>query len=467
MRIQILAFLFSLSFVVKSQDVMNGTCTSEQLTSSQLVAGIEAEVISPTPVKLYSDPFNEDTPLVAQIPLGTILYLSSGPYCDDAHVWWQGQFNLKTITGTSYSGWLTEFEGTQQQLKLRVPTLNLTLPKVSDVINQDNLLTLASFVEMGAIGDIIEFIWSPDSQYLAINTLGAVWVYDVTAADLVEPLPLPRVAGSRWNDIGSVVFSPDSNSIATVGYMTGNLHIWSLTGIEQKTFQINSANYVGVAAIAPDFSLWAIAHEDGMITIWDADTGTQQQMLKGHSHVGALAFTRDSTYLVSMGAYPETAPYDGPDSGIDSTFRLWDVSSGEVVSVLELDMSGGKSRIALSSDGKTAAIFTKVDEQDDPVTMSVTLIDIPSGLPRVRGRSGGNGYNGDISFNSDARLFAANFVSFIGFFQFDNAHQISQLSFEQNIVDMAFSPSGYWLVVGLEDKNQINKNIVQFWATSD
>ena len=80
----------------------------------------------------------------------------------------------------------------------------------------------------------------------------------------------------------------------------------------------------GVQAIAlsPDGKIVGSAHDDNIVRLWDAVTGTERVSLKGHTEaINVVAFSSDSTLLAS-----------GDE---DSTIILWNVRRGRRIAILK------------------------------------------------------------------------------------------------------------------------------------
>ena len=105
------------------------------------------------------------------------------------------------------------------------------------------------------------------------------------------------------------------------------------------------------------------SYEDYTVRIWDTQNRRIAHTLRGHaSYVRALAFTPDSTKLITGGG--------------DSTLRVWDVSSGRELRIIHLhderDLTEHQQVVALevSAEGNRAAILGlqrlgKVGNNDD------------------------------------------------------------------------------------------------------
>src|SRR5438094_974842 len=80
--------------------------------------------------------------------------------------------------------------------------------------------------------------------------------------------------------------------------------------------------YLATSALSPDGKKLATGGLDGIVRVWDADTGEFLRALVGHnSYVYGLAWSPDGTVLASAGSF-------------DGTARLWDAATGMPLRVL-------------------------------------------------------------------------------------------------------------------------------------
>ncbi len=189
--------------------------------------------------------------------------------------------------------------------------------------------------------------FSPDGLRLAsaggavfANDEGVVKVWDVRG--LPDAPVLPRAA--RFPGSGAI--SPDGTRFACAGDEDRFVTVRDVrTG--QTAFTAEGAR--GRAVFSPDGRRLAGATANQTVTVWDAATGRELFVLKGHKGVilpiepVAAAFSPDGRRLASGGAETEV--------------RLWDMETGQPLRTLKVDtLSVGTAwAVAFSPDGRRLA----------------------------------------------------------------------------------------------------------------
>jgi WD40 repeat protein len=140
--------------------------------------------------------------------------------------------------------------------------------------------------------------------------------------------------GGRDNWLNSAAFSPDGKRIV-IASDDKTARIWdAATGKEIAVLRGHGAG-VKSAAFSPDEKRIVTASDDKTARIWDAATGKEIAVLRGHGvGVKSAAFSPDGKRIV-------TASWD-------STARIWDAATGKEIAVLR----GVVSSAAFSPDGK-------------------------------------------------------------------------------------------------------------------
>jgi tetratricopeptide (TPR) repeat protein len=161
--------------------------------------------------------------------------------------------------------------------------------------------------------------------------------------------------------VKDVAFSPNDRHLVSVGG-NGMVLVWDVeTGNEVIALE-GHRDIVGHALFSPDGRRLATAGHDQQIRIWDmtADLASGQvpvpvHILSGHTdRVNGLSFSRDGRRLAS--------------AGLDGTIRIWDVESGSEALALR-GLGGQVNSVAFSPDGRvlvTGAGDIKVWEADAP-----------------------------------------------------------------------------------------------------
>lgn len=169
---------------------------------------------------------------------------------------------------------------------------------------------------------------------------GSVVLFDLTRSR--QPQTLTNLTGQ----VQSVVVSPDLNRIA-MGSSKGELQLWDLRRTELLRTLQGLDGGITFLASGDGGKLLAGSNDAGSasgggtptIAIWDAESGTLQHRLTGHSDtITGLAMQPWGSTLASISS--------------DGTLRLWNGSDGTRIRTIETsDSYGGYTSIAFSPDG--------------------------------------------------------------------------------------------------------------------
>jgi WD40 repeat protein len=140
--------------------------------------------------------------------------------------------------------------------------------------------------------------------------------------------------------VNSVAYSPDGRRLAS-GSADGVVKVWDAdTG--KETLAFHQAGGVGGLAFSPDSRRLAAAAGDNIVKVWDLTTQSEALVLRGHKDiVASVAFSPDGWRLASGGG--------------DGTVKLWDATAAAEVVALSAPV-GRIEDIAFDPDGRKLAV---------------------------------------------------------------------------------------------------------------
>jgi WD40 repeat protein len=203
-------------------------------------------------------------------------------------------------------------------------------------------------------------LWRPQTHRIrTLSSTGTIVGLDVRSDGAVAAVDELGQAEIRTHgpgrivpehDLRSAVFDPRGERLVTAG--VSGVRIWDIRTMKPLLDLPYRANVL-YASFSPDGKLIATASADTTARIWDASTGKELHVLRGHTgSVTSARFSPDGRLLVT--------------SSKDNTVRVWDAASGALDAIFgdhtdivwNASFSPDGKRIATASSDDTARIYT-------------------------------------------------------------------------------------------------------------
>jgi WD40 repeat protein/serine/threonine protein kinase len=216
-----------------------------------------------------------------------------------------------------------------------------SLVRLWDPFSGHSLLTLSGRPEEPDSNRraISALAFSPDGRFLAAgfgylnwfqpNYSQVVKVWEVHSGKLIAELPHP-------NAVPALQFSPDGRTLATACH-DHRVRLWSVDLCEERQHWEGASEFTALAFV-PGKNLLVTGNGDGVLQLWEADTGGPLGTLGRHGHrVMNLAPSLDGKTLAS--------------AAVDQTVKLWSLVSERELRTLH-GHSSPVSGVAFAPDGK-------------------------------------------------------------------------------------------------------------------
>ena len=175
--------------------------------------------------------------------------------------------------------------------------------------------TMPSMMLGGHTDDALFAKWSPDGHSIAIGSFGVIRLWDVKTGEALENFSSPD---TRGNSFRTCAWSPDGRRLAAATVTHGILLFELVTGAVQSLGGAPRAGayFYNLIQWSPNGSMLAADFEDGMIGVWNKNSG--EPLLQVPAERSCLAWSADSTHLALV-----------ESRGDGSELVLWDVGLGE------------------------------------------------------------------------------------------------------------------------------------------
>lgn len=290
----------------------------------------------------------------------------------------------------------------------------------------EEMKNIVPLVQAGHSGYLNFVAFTPDEKIVVSGSTTKIILWDVAKGNII--MEHQTGASSALSQDGKILFTAN-NDDNNIGFLRD-----LLTGETKMRIELESPHEpVSCSAFHPQGHLLATGHGsynstvDSTVRLWDVSTGKLVSEYMGHSkHVKRILFSRDGNSIVSASE--------------DNTAILWNTNTGKKMIVFQ--NAGEINDIALSPDMKTLAISGNRQEK-----WGTTLWDV-----KTQSEKGFISKTSSLSFSPDGRSLA------IGeeIYNLDSREKTKTLvGHVRSIGKCAFSPSGRYYLTGSYDSTAI------------
>ncbi len=304
----------------------------------------------------------------------------------------------------------------------------------------------------------VSVVFSPDGRTFASGAVEGIFVRDAHTFKFLKILTanigsedIGKIRARNIGSVGSVVFSPDGNTIASCS--RNNIYLWDPHTNQLLKTLIGHTESVNSVVFSPDGNTIASGSRDGTIRLWNVNTRKLLKTLMGHTDtVSSVVFSPDGETIAS--------------GSNDKTIRLWNASTGEPLKTLTGHIENVNS-VVFSPDGNTIASGSgrlvyrgRGEDQGECVGQEIRLWDVNTGK-HIRTLIGHTSIINSVVFSPDGNTIASASGDWRGYegissvgeeIRLWDAHtgeHLKTLTGHKDVISsMAFSPDGNFIVSG-------------------